>query len=517
MNDSVIAAAITALSVSLVLTVVFYIWVALALQAVFRKTGEEGWKAWVPVYNGVILLQLGGISGWWMLLVIVPGVSIVLYVMMIIACHRINAGFGYGAGMTVLAALLFPVWASVVGWSSNRWVGAVRPSGHGPVRSGSPAPSASEAASLGWLTNSAAVPGSPARSAQPAPPTATTATGGGPIDVPPVPPLPRPAVADAPVSAGSIPPAPVSPAPVWAAPVSPAPVWAAVPPAHVSTAPDAAGYVPEAPDSSASAPFVPAAASSQDAPLARLPIEISPTGYVPFDEEDDDDMSSGVVFGEPPLTPAPPVDFEPPAPRRTGSFIPLPAAEDDGEGPNPWAPPSATRAPLRSPEPNGMFSDTSGEVSAVAGAPALGGPMSARSSVSAQRSAPEIPESEDLFDETIVAPRKRTAWVLIPPIGAPIAIARDVLILGRRPDADPEHPEAQLVPIADETRTVSKTHARLELSDDTWVITDLGSTNGITLIGDDGGEMEAAAGRPLPVIERFLLGDAELRLQRDGA
>ena len=49
-----------------------YVWLALALAAVFRKSGEEAWQAWVPVLNLVVLLRLGGLSGWLLLLALVP-------------------------------------------------------------------------------------------------------------------------------------------------------------------------------------------------------------------------------------------------------------------------------------------------------------------------------------------------------------------------------------------------------------------------------------------------------------
>src|SRR4029079_18392519 len=89
-------------------------------SAVFRKSGEESWKAWVPVLNAVVLLQLGGLSGWLLLLALVPGVGIIaVWVVVIVACHRIGAALGYGPGMTVLAALLLPVWASGIGFGSR--------------------------------------------------------------------------------------------------------------------------------------------------------------------------------------------------------------------------------------------------------------------------------------------------------------------------------------------------------------------------------------------------------------
>ena len=112
--------------IGLIAFVALYVWVALALTAVFRKSGEEAWKAWVPVLNLVVLLRLGGLSGWLLLLGARArsSASSRSGSSSIIACHRIGAAFGYGPGMTVLAALLLPVWATVIGFGSSRWVGA---------------------------------------------------------------------------------------------------------------------------------------------------------------------------------------------------------------------------------------------------------------------------------------------------------------------------------------------------------------------------------------------------------
>jgi len=248
-----------------------------------------------------------------------------------------------------------------------------------------------------------------------------------------------------------------------------------------------------------------------------------PAGY-------DDDDDADVV--DDPLDPIAPVRGgreespaeTPPGPRRAVSSVDDEVDDDrPASARDPWAPPTipsgATRAPRFSPEPTAAdaFSDTSAEVSAVIGAPRLGEPMAARASVSARRAPSEIPSEDALFDQTMIASRRRHAWTLIPPLGAPVPVSRDVLVLGRRPSVDPAHPGAQLVSIADETRTMSKTHARLELHDGEWTIVDLDSTNGVVLLSPDGRETELVPGLPHIATERFLLGDAELRLARDDA
>lgn len=106
------------------LIVVLYVWTALALSAVFRKSGEQPWKAWVPILNQVVLLQRGRFSGWLFLLVLVPFVGpVIVWALLVAACYRINVAFGHGVGLTVLAALLLPVWASILGFGPARWLG----------------------------------------------------------------------------------------------------------------------------------------------------------------------------------------------------------------------------------------------------------------------------------------------------------------------------------------------------------------------------------------------------------
>lgn len=508
MNDSAYTAALT---VDIVVGVAAYVWMGLALSTVFRKAREKGWKAWVPFLNGFTLLELGGYSGWFILLALIPVLGwIALLVISIMAYYRINVSFGFGAGMTVLAALLTLVWFSVLAWGPARWLG-------GPGRGSMRTANADLDARIGGTDGGAPAlsfspaPAAPASASSPAAPVPAAAPG-APAPAAAFPAAPAPA-APTPAAAAPATPAPATPAAAAAAPFAPAPVSAFGP----SSAPGDAAFTPPA-DSSTSEPpteqpatpfappapaFAPRGASAPDAP------ELSP------DDDLDEDSDDAQIVGTTSAADAP-------GPRRA-PISSVPTAPVTTRSSSPWASPDPLHAPpARRAEPPGPWAqpsdpadltDTSGEISAVAGAPALGSPMSARSSVSAQRSEPEVPD-DGFSDETIVAPRRRPRWVLTPPLGAPIHLTSDVVILGRRPAEDPRFPDAQLVPIADETRTMSKTHARLERRDDVWTITDLASTNGVALRAADGGETELAEGGSGPIDEGFLLGDAELRLTR---
>lgn len=459
------------IAVSVAIAILLYVWVALALSAVFRKAGEEPWRAWVPVLNTIVVLRLGRLSGWLVLLIVVPVVgALAFFVITIIALQRINRSFGLGVGMTVLGALLFPVWASVVGWGSARWLAGAVPNAPARRRVGS---------EYGWQ---APEPPAPTLSATPGSGAGlgsvfgTHGPAGGP-ELPERPPAPTtggyPSVVPVPVGRGGAP----LPVGVPAEATAPPPV-----PTFRST-------MHETPAAFAAGPGIARRGVARDVDAAAHRPSLA--------SEDMDDTEGARPQAQPPVS------------ARASS--------------QPWAPAVSDEARVTSSAPflgsSELTYESSAEVSAVQGAPTSGAPRSARTSVSAQHRRPEIPDGEaveESFEETIVAVRRRTVWTLVPTLGAPIPLTADVVIIGRRPHREADYGDAQLVAIQDETRTVSKTHARMELTADGWTIVDLDSTNGVILIGEDGTEKDAAAGCPEKLTARFLLGDAEFGLRREG-
>jgi hypothetical protein len=548
MNATDATAAVVGTLISLLLVAGLYAWMALALSAVFRKSGIEPWKAWVPILNVVVLLQLAGLSPWLVLLAFIPIVNIAFLVVFAIALYRVGAAFGFGVGMAVLGVLLFPVWASIVGWGSARWLGREADAGSRPgagVRRSSP--DAAGAPPLPPFGEPVARPDETRPFAGPAP---THAPARGFTPPPYAPPMPPAPIVPAPGASGSPSHAAADRADRFIPPM---------PSAQGRPSGDHSGHAPASGVAGASrsdaeqepvgsagpslagwtsslVPARPRAASSTDGDGAddSEPGEVGRWEGFALDRADLSDEVTGAFPGAPgPVSAVPthgPVASLPPAlasnlaPRRTSAEIfpappaatseeimrppvsSVPAADHSGDGREPWAP---ARSPMSDAD---AFPEASGPVSAVAGAPDAGAPRSARTSVSAFHTKPEIPDEQDVFEETIIARRKRSDWTLVPPTGAPVALSADVVILGRRPAGDPAFPGAQLVSIQD--GTVSKTHARLRLRDDRWYVTDLDSTNGVLFATLMGTEVEAPPGEEVEAGDRFLLGDAEVRLKR---
>ena len=113
-------------------------------------------------------------------------------------------------------------------------------------------------------------------------------------------------------------------------------------------------------------------------------------------------------------------------------------------------------------------------------------------------------------------------WQLHLPDGSVVPLSGTVL-LGRNPGADARFPGAQLIPVPDPSKSMSKTHAALELTDDGLWVHDLDSTNGVwaveagTASDPDGDVTEVRPGlrtqvRPGWTVE---LGSVAVRLTLD--
>lgn len=253
----------------LLVAVGLYVWLALALSAVFRKAGQATWKAWVPVVNMWTLFELAGMKGWWAVVQAVAGIvafvggtiaggiaaaavieagfsgegaagaaigagltatllwllyAALMLVLQINMMRGLNRGFGLGTGHFILGILLLPVWASVAGWGTARWRA---PSAEASTLPASPFGGTSEAAAgtTAEGADTVTAPPAPSMFAPPAMPTIpaiprTAPPAGSAWVPPPVAPAPTPSPAPAP---SPVPPPAPAPAPV----ASPAPAPAA--------------------------------------------------------------------------------------------------------------------------------------------------------------------------------------------------------------------------------------------------------------------------------------------------
>ncbi|WNM24611.1 FHA domain-containing protein [Demequina capsici] len=289
----------------------------------------------------------------------------------------------------------------------------------------------------------------------------------------------------------------------------------------------------ESPPSESQAPVVPAGGSPE--PLA------------PFASQRQPLAPPTVVSGEPqppqPLQETPVTDPSEPDLPTPWTAGPQPGADDAAQAPAPGSatPPSSETPRVAPTQPVSPYSAppevTAAEGLATAPTPslserrsqqpdsAIGAPGSEESGAAWHGAFDDAAIAallgggfgeEDDLDETRVSPRRREPWELVTRDGIAYRLVDAVTIVGRIggfPSAD----GAGRVDIADPTRTMSKTHARLVWIDGIWMVEDLGSTNGTLLIDGAGRETVVPPYAPTPITGRVMFGDFEMMLRRVGA
>lgn len=108
-------ATLTALGGIGLIALAVYVWYLWSLARLFPELGLPASNGWIPLWNDWQLIQRAGLPGWTAVLGLVPGLSLVKFVFVVMAVHRINVEHGQSAGMTVLGFFIRPLWATVLG------------------------------------------------------------------------------------------------------------------------------------------------------------------------------------------------------------------------------------------------------------------------------------------------------------------------------------------------------------------------------------------------------------------
>ena len=105
------------LLVMLVFCLALYIYVALALQTIAQKTNtENGWLAWIPIVNVILMLSIAKKPIWWIILFLIPLVNLVIFIIvwMGIAEARNKPGWW---GILMLVPVVSLVVPGYLAWS----------------------------------------------------------------------------------------------------------------------------------------------------------------------------------------------------------------------------------------------------------------------------------------------------------------------------------------------------------------------------------------------------------------
>ena len=103
------------------------IWLALVVLTivsawkVFVKAGQPGWGCLIPIYNAYLMLKIAGKPGWWLILFFIPVVSLVIYIIAVVA---FAASFGKGVGFALGLIFLGFIFLPILAFGDAQYVGA---------------------------------------------------------------------------------------------------------------------------------------------------------------------------------------------------------------------------------------------------------------------------------------------------------------------------------------------------------------------------------------------------------
>lgn len=86
--------------------------VVVAQWKIFAKAGKPGWAALIPIYNGIVLLQIVGKPEWWVILYFVPIANLVVAIIVTVALAKsFGCATEYAIGLLLLPFIFYPMLA----------------------------------------------------------------------------------------------------------------------------------------------------------------------------------------------------------------------------------------------------------------------------------------------------------------------------------------------------------------------------------------------------------------------
>ena len=109
----------------IIVYIAIMVFMIVTLWIVFKKAGQPGWAAIIPIFNFLVILRVASKPWWWVfsiLLMIIPIAGIILFlVVWILICNGISKNFGQSTGFTVGLVLLSVVFIPILAFGDYQW------------------------------------------------------------------------------------------------------------------------------------------------------------------------------------------------------------------------------------------------------------------------------------------------------------------------------------------------------------------------------------------------------------
>ena len=101
-------------------SLVIFVLTMVAMWLIFKKAGQAGWKALIPIYNIYTLVKIIDGNGWKFLLLLIPFVN---FVYLIILNFRLSKSFGKGVGFGFGLLFLPTIFQLILAFGKAQYVG----------------------------------------------------------------------------------------------------------------------------------------------------------------------------------------------------------------------------------------------------------------------------------------------------------------------------------------------------------------------------------------------------------
>lgn len=88
------------------------------LWKTFTKAGQPGWTAIIPILNILVLLKVVKRPWWWLLLFLIPCVSLIVW---IIIAFELSRAYGHGGGFAIGLIFLSFIFFLILGFGSDEY------------------------------------------------------------------------------------------------------------------------------------------------------------------------------------------------------------------------------------------------------------------------------------------------------------------------------------------------------------------------------------------------------------
>ncbi len=96
----------------LVFTLAFALLPIICCWIIFKKAGQPGWAAIIPIYNTITIINIAKKPLWWFFMLLIPFVNIVFSILIFLAFAKaFGKGVGFMLGMWFLPFIFYPILA----------------------------------------------------------------------------------------------------------------------------------------------------------------------------------------------------------------------------------------------------------------------------------------------------------------------------------------------------------------------------------------------------------------------